>query len=141
MGNISFKQLKTDTSVMATYINNILSLTDSKKSTNELHDSIENTLKLKKGGFPNHFLSITIQKTNTGISISQGAYINNILITTGLKACRPVGIPINAGLYPIAKTSSKLTNNKVYTPFTYFISKINYLSTQTQPNIAFINGL
>ncbi|KLP21267.1 Uncharacterized protein LW94_13101 [Fusarium fujikuroi] len=150
MGDIGFKQLKTDTSVyirkekdqvVATYVDDVLSLTDSKKRTDELHDSMENTLELKKGGFPSHFLGVAIRKTDTGISISQGAYVDDILATTGLEACRPVGMPMDAGSYPIAKTSSEPTDNKVYAPFARFIGKTNYLATQTRPDIAFANGL
>lgn len=127
--------------IAATYVDDVLTLTELADKTNDLHNQLEETLELKKGGFPNFFVGVAIRKTKDGISISQTGYVEDILESIEMEECRTVCSPMELGAYEIAKLAKEETHLKLTHQYGSLIGKYNYLAMQSRPDIAFAHAL
>ncbi|SPJ71846.1 uncharacterized protein FTOL_01574 [Fusarium torulosum] len=94
---------------------------------------MEETLELKKGGFPSFFLGVAIRRIINGILISQSSYVDDILETSQLTNVRIVSTLMDVGVYPSANNSPNPVNPKVLQPFARFIVAV------IRPNLEYMH--
>ena len=86
-----------------------------------------------------HFLRVKIvQDRFTGlIWIRQPSYTEKVLHQFGMNECKPVSTPANSNINPASASLEDVCNQKEYQAV---VGSLLYLSTRTQPDIAFAVG-
>ena len=85
-------------------------------------------------GLLNFFLGIEVQRSSTGLHLSQQQYIANILTQTNMQLAKPISSPMSTAS-PLSKFDG--TSMSDPTLFRSTIGALHYLSL-TRPDIAFV---
>lgn len=86
-----------------------------------------------------YFLGIKIQRTQKGLFLSQGAYIERIIRGAGMESAKPATTPLPLGHRhyeipkPLTEEEKQMMKNK---PYREVLGALIYLSTRTRPDIS-----
>jgi hypothetical protein len=151
MEKINMKQLKSDTAVYLdrarkiitlSYVDDLLTSTPDDETTATYYDELSNDLEIKRMGFPQLFLGVVLQENDDGITLHQDEYAKGILDAFDMIHCNSVSTPMEPGSYREAVLEKMvMTSPQMKERYASLIGKVNYLVTQTRPDLAFTNGL
>jgi hypothetical protein len=153
---LGFSRLQSDRSVyiytkgevriiMPVYIDDI---TLASKNTTLLDQTVldlSKHFKLRDLGETKFLLGVEIirDRTNRTISLSQRQYIVDMLERYSMSECNPVGTPLAPGT-KLSKTMGPQTQEEIdymrTVPYLSAVGSLNYLSTMTRPDIAYVVG-
>jgi hypothetical protein len=123
--------------IIITYINDFILISLQGEAVKRLKVELANTFDIKDLGLYNYFLGIRITYQNNRITLYQDAYIHKVLDQFDIAESRLVLTPLDPGsvdtLVPFEGEASK--DNIIL--YQSMISYINYLTTQTRPDIAY----
>ncbi|KAM6582190.1 hypothetical protein CsatB_009192 [Cannabis sativa] len=115
------------------YVDDIIITRNSSKELNLFIIKLNKTFSLKDLGPLNYFLGIEVFRDNTGIYLSQGKYIAELLQKVELTNLKPSPMPMVAGK-PLSLSDGEPLNSP--TAYRSIIGALQYLS-HTRPDISF----
>lgn len=123
------------------YVDDTLCTAMSKDDIEWLKKSI--SFKIKVIGEPARFLGCSLTRSNKGIFIDQGAYIEDLLRTASLGRVSSTYLPMKASYQPPFSTTNdenekyELVTSQEKAAFGEDIGKVGWLTMRTRPDIAF----
>ncbi|KAG7422301.1 Copia protein [Fusarium oxysporum f. sp. rapae] len=151
MKKIDMTQIKSDTAVYLdhirkiitlSYVDDLLTSAPDEAVTASYYKDLRTNLEIKEMGFPQLFLGVVLQQISDGIALDQKEYIKGILEDFDMINCNSVSTPMEPGSYHEAKLEKQQQAEAVMKEkYASIVGKVNYLVSQTRPDIAFANGL
>lgn len=115
------------------YVDDIIITGNDSKELNRFIDRLNKVFSLKDLGPLNYFLGIEVYRDSTGIYLSQGKYISELLQRTEMANLKPSPTPMVAGK-PMSITDGEPLNTP--TAYRSIIGALQYLS-HTRPDISY----
>ena len=128
-----------ETFVIAVYVDDILLAGKTSKDIQKYIDAIADKFDVTDMGKLHHFVGIKIKYLPDGkIWIGQPAYVRKVLKKFEMDNCKSVASPVESGTKLIkGKDGDQLVDQELYQSA---VGSLLYLSTKTQPDIAFAVG-
>lgn len=126
--------------VIVVYVDDILVLSRSKKSIDDLRDHLRRSFDVNDLGELKHCLGMDFERRADGIHVHQAGYIQDILRRFGMADCNPVSTPLDASikLYTSEPWDERDGNKP---PYRELVGVLLYLSITTRPDIAHVASL
>lgn len=148
LGNIGFKQCKSDHSVfvrhrtsgiviLIVYVDDILISGGDVQGIDETKTYLQQHFVIKDMGRPKYFLGIEIAHSKSGVSLCQQKYAIDLLKETGLLGTKPADTPMDVNP-SVWDDNGELLEDKA--KYRRLVGKLIYL-TVTLPDISFAVGL
>jgi hypothetical protein len=118
------------------YVDDILFASSSLALIEELKAALTATFDARDLGEPSQFLSISIQRSSSGIQLSQPRMIKDLLAKFSMTNCKPKSIPISKGA--LEQPGAPLDTAKC--PYSTLVGSLLYIAMCTRPDIAFAVG-
>lgn len=147
---LGFKKLISDRSVyfnpqnrviIAAHIDDLLFFSPPSTDGTAVITDLSRKLPVSDCGFPTHFLNVAITELEDGIGLSQQSFVEDIIrdldLGSTFGAAMPM-VPSHKELEMLPSTA--LPDPLIQNPYRILIGKLNYLVTQTRPDIAFSTG-
>ncbi|KAI0488794.1 hypothetical protein KFK09_028633 [Dendrobium nobile] len=115
------------------YVDDILLMGNDEFFIQHLLRDLQQHFRLKNLGNINHFLGITVQSTENGLTLNQAAYASTIISRAGMETCKLLTTPM--ALKPVSASNSEqpFHNSDLYK---HLVGSLQYL-TVTRPDISY----
>jgi hypothetical protein len=125
--------------IIPVYVDDLLLCSNSLDKLTAFKLELSTHFKMHDLGEARFVLGIEIKRDRTTrtLSISQGAYISNILDRFGMSDCRPVATPIEEGLYLEPATDENKLDSASTIRYQSAVGALMYAAQATRPDIAF----
>ena len=120
-------------------IDDFLVISNNSTLRQHVKQHIQSKYSLKDLGPVRHILGWKVHRDQTGIYISQPAYINKLLTQYNLQTAKPSTTPIASDILGTPEKESKPLDTKTHN-YSALIGSLRYLADSTRPDIAFITG-
>lgn len=150
LASLGFKKLVSDRSVyfnpsngviIAAHIDDLLFFSPPNVDVSEVIADLGRKLPVSDCGFPTHFLNVAITELEDGIGLSQQSFVEDVIRDFNLGSTFGAAMPMVPSHKELAiLPSSALPDPSIQTPYRMIVGKLNYLVTQTRPDIAFATG-
>ncbi|KAI0992679.1 hypothetical protein K3495_g15506, partial [Podosphaera aphanis] len=121
--------------IIAIYVDDIILFGENSDLIEQTVDILKSEFKVNDMGILNWLLGIQIQYSNTGITLSQTAYIDKILTRFAMQDCNPVSSPIDQNHQLMAAEEGESRVNAII--YQQIIGSIMYLVSGTRPDLAY----
>ena len=100
---------------------------------------LESKYVIKDLGPVKHILGWKVNRDNTGIHVSQPAYIATLLQNFGLTGAKPASSPVASDILNTTKHLSEPLDTSKFN-YTSLVGSLRYLADSTRPDISYITG-
>ncbi|KAI0992157.1 hypothetical protein K3495_g16029, partial [Podosphaera aphanis] len=121
--------------IIAIYVDDIILFGEKGDLTEQTVNLLKSEFKVNDMGILNWLLGICIEYSEIGISLSQTAYIEKILIRFAMQDCNPVSSPIDPNHRLMDAKEGE--NSVDLTIYQQIIGSIMYLVSGTRPDLAY----
>lgn len=126
---------------LVVYVDDLVIFSRYQETIDEIVGIIQNKYEARDLGEVSHFLGVSIERSCVGdITMSQEAYIQELLEQYGLQECRIAYVPLEPGNLVSKEDSPKTSderNEMKNIPYRELIGSLGYISQCTRPDIAF----
>lgn len=120
--------------IIAIYVDDGLAISTNKTELDNILNCLELQFQIKIFKNPKNFVGLEICKDDTGISLKQETYIQNLLKNFNMIDAKPTSIPCNINKETDAQTN--MSSQQINFPYRECVGGLLYLSTRTRPDIA-----
>jgi histone deacetylase 1/2 len=124
--------------ILAVYVDDIVILSDSEQSIQEIKKSLCAKFKMKDLEHVHFCLGINAEFNGTQLKLHQTHYIRQILEKFGMSHCKTASTPMATDVQLVKDDGSKQVNQQLYQSV---IGSLLYVSTATRPDIAYSVGV
>lgn len=142
----SFKQTASDSCVFVStnsrdtlwivvFVDDLLVIGRNTDEVENVKKSLKSSFTIKDLGPVKHFLALTVtrDRPNRLLYLSQNPYITNILEETNMDQARPISLPSNDDSFPPFDQSE----GQFICPYANVVGQISYLANWTRPDLAY----
>ena len=123
--------------IVAIYVDDLLIIVDDMQSYKNLKSELENRFKMTDMGLANRYLGIEIHQSTKSITITQTAFIEEILHRFGMENCAPKATPMNNSLRLDSEFAGDLLDEESKERYQSAVGSLIYLMLGTRPDISF----
>lgn len=124
-----------DLLIIAAYVDDILVASRNESEICKLKRFLANELEIKSLGNVKYCLGIEFHQNETGISMNQSGYIQDILGRFGMSNANPVSTPLDANVKLVPSTEGGSGRESL--PYRELVGALMYVATCTRPDISF----
>lgn len=125
---------ETNTTILLIYVDDILIISNNRARESSIKKRLSEMFKIKDLGEAKFILGLEITRDQTGVTLSQSTYIQDILQRFRMEDCKPVGTPLAAD-HKLTKSSSDPSPADAF-PYRELIGALTYAALGTRPDIS-----
>ncbi|CAH2016809.1 unnamed protein product [Acanthoscelides obtectus] len=125
-----------DIMIIVTYVDDLIIASRDKKAISSLKAKLSERFEMKDLGSVNHCLGMEFSLKENKISLSQRAYILEILDRFNMADANTVSTPLDPGT-KLRKPTESPSSEELKLPYRELIGALTYLSLGTRPDISF----
>ena len=127
--------------IVAVYVDDLLLVGPTAESLQDLKDKLKDRFKMTSMGLAEDYLGIEISQQPGKITLTQSAFILEILERFGMKDSKPVPTPMESGAQLDLDVAGEPLNNEEKERYQQGVGSLIYLMLGTRPDIAFAVGI